>query len=77
MKTCSNCRYWCSDEPAQSVLGECRRHPPTINPLPGDLGDPDTKAGLPRRPWPVTEARDWCAEWRGIGVFSGLSRARG
>ena len=48
------------------MLGECRIAPPGFNPLPGDPESPDTQAGLPRRPWPMTESADWCAMWRRI-----------
>ena len=32
-------------------------------------GVPDALVELPRRPWPLTESRDWCGEWsRGAAV---------
>ena len=62
---CRTCRYWQPEEDQEDlVLGECRIHAPEFNPVPGDPEDPDTQAGLPRRPWPLTEERDWCASWR-------------
>jgi len=64
-RPCSTCCFWpVDDEPGGPVLGECRLNPPTFNPLPGDPEEADTLAGLPRRPWPITESRDWCAAWR-------------
>lgn len=63
--TCETCRFWQSDEDFEdNVLGECRLRAPVLNPLPPDPQDADTLVGLPRRPWPMTESRDWCAEWR-------------
>jgi hypothetical protein len=62
---CEACRFWQPEEDQEeTVLGECRIHAPEFNPLPGRPDDPDTQAGLPRRPWPLTESRDWCASWR-------------
>ena len=62
---CETCRFWQPDDyPEDTVLGECRVHAPEFNPLPGDPQDADTLAGLPRRPWPMTESRDWCSQWR-------------
>jgi hypothetical protein len=62
---CEACRFWQPEEDQEeTVLGECRIHAPEFNPLPGRPDDPDTQAGLPRRPWPMTESRDWCASWR-------------
>ena len=62
---CETCRFWQpDDEQDEVVLGECRIQAPEFNPLPADPTDPDTVAGLPRRPWPMTESRDWCAQWR-------------
>ena len=64
-KACASCRYWVPDEGQEDiVLGECRIAPPQINPLRGDPDDPDTQAGLPRRPWPMTQDADWCSSWR-------------
>jgi hypothetical protein len=63
--SCRTCRFWRAEQDQREiVLGECRILPPRINPLPGDPEDPDTVAGLPRRPWPMTEDTDWCRPWR-------------
>lgn len=62
---CETCQFWQPDEEQEDeVLGECRIHAPEFNPLPPDPEDVDGQAGLPRRPWPITESRDWCAAWR-------------
>ena len=63
--TCETCRFWEPDQHVDdTVLGECLIHAPEFNPLPGDPDDAETQAGLPCRPWPLTESRDWCVEWR-------------
>jgi hypothetical protein len=62
---CETCRYWQPDDDQEErVLGECRIRAPEFNPLRGEADDPDTAAGLPRRPWPMTESRDWCGRWK-------------
>jgi hypothetical protein len=64
--TCSTCRFWQPDpDTLANELGECRINPPQHHPLPGDPDEPDTRAGLPRRPWPLTADDDWCGQWRG------------
>ena len=62
---CETCRFWHpEDDQEVPVLGECRSHAPGFNPLAGEADDPDTIAGLPRRPWPMTESREWCGTWK-------------
>jgi len=64
-RTCATCRFWQADpDTPANELGECRINPPQFDPLPGDPDEPDTQAGLPRRPWPTTADDDWCACWR-------------
>lgn len=76
-RRCSVCRYWqCDGDQEDPVLGECRIGPPGFNPLPGDPESPDTQAGLPQRPWPMTESADWCAMWRRIRGSIPSSAAR-
>jgi hypothetical protein len=56
--TCETCRFWQPDEDFDdNVLGECR------------LKVPDTAAlaRLVRKPWPLTESRDWCLDWQVAG----------
>jgi hypothetical protein len=61
--------FWQPNEDFEdNVLGECRLRAPAFNPLPLDPAEPDTLAGLPRRPWPLTEFWDWCAELEAGGV---------
>ncbi len=63
---CETCRFWQPDDyPEDTVLGECRIAAPEFNPLPVEAEDERLLAGLPRRPWPLTESRDWCARWQG------------
>jgi len=65
-RNCERCRHWqVDDEQADPVLGECRLEAPRSNPVPPDPADPDAQVGLPRRPWPTTESRDWCGAWQG------------
>lgn len=63
-RICTTCRFWQADpDTPANELGECRINAPRFHPLPGDPAEPDTQAGLPRRPWPITECDDWCAHW--------------
>jgi hypothetical protein len=64
-RICGSCRHWQVENSDEGdVLGECRVDPPKLHPRAGASEDADTMSGLPRRPWPLTEARDWCAAWR-------------
>jgi len=61
---CGTCRFWQADEDVDDVvLGECRIHAPEFNALPLYRSG-DERAGLAGRALPLTESRDWCAEWR-------------
>ena len=63
--TCETCRFWQPDEDFDdNMLGECRLRAPKLHSVPADGPDPASLAAPPLRPWPMTESRDWCAEWR-------------
>jgi hypothetical protein len=62
---CGTCRFWQADEDDDGVVvGECRIHSPEFSTLSSVPPEPDAQAALLRRPWPMTESRDWCAEWK-------------
>jgi len=50
---CSRCRFWSRVDESD---GECRRREPTLVWAFGDL----TSA------WPITDAAEWCGEWRPV-----------
>lgn len=58
---CGTCDWWVKfyDEPhAQHNRGECRRFPPALSHIATHLGNKGYRA------WPMTEAKDFCGEWR-------------
>lgn len=59
MPVCGNCRHWSRLEdadqiPAEDVLGECLRYPPTVF---GETEEGHTMQGIP-----IVEARHRCGE---------------
>lgn len=53
--SCGSCRCWKAEEEG----GMCRRNPPSVHALTDDNGTPYTISS-----WPMTDATDWCGEWR-------------
>ena len=63
--TCETCRFWQPDEGFDdNSLGECRLKARAFNAVASSSAGSNALPGLPRRPWPLTESRDWCTEWR-------------
>lgn len=63
--TCETCRFWQPDQHFEdNVLGECRLKMVRRGRPRRDPAEEDALADLARRPWPLTESRDWCVEWR-------------
>lgn len=57
---CGNCRHWqrlddSSQLPAEDVMGECRRYPPTIS-------GREEGTDEPLQDVPLVEAQHWCGE---------------
>jgi hypothetical protein len=63
---CATCRFWQPDEEQEDlVLGECRMRAPEFNRVAPDPVETATiLVGVARRPWPLTEDRDWCGAWK-------------
>ncbi len=58
--TCADCVYWDAFLAGADGLrkrGVCRRAPPSES-------SPSYPFGTAPLPWPCTEFRDWCGEWR-------------
>jgi len=80
--TCETCRFWQPDEEFDdNVLGECRLKARLGTARPAGravVGAPGQDAAadawlvetLARRPWPLTESRDWCNDWRASGAHA-------
>ena len=59
---CADCRFWSEfprDSPLDTLIGACRRYPPTIAPTRAER-----QAGEDRWNFIVTAAEDGCGEFR-------------
>ena len=54
---CESCRWWVRE--GKQAAGDCRRYPPTVNPL--KTSTPGT--GTKERMWVWTLADEWCGEY--------------
>lgn len=63
MQSCSTCTLWEyphreGDRHLVNRIGECRRHAPTLAPLPTGEGWPGRE-----RAWPKVRGDDWCGDY--------------
>lgn len=66
-ESCVDCKFWDYDEDLsdppeahpmlRSSYGLCRRFPPTVHPIAHVRSDEEAI-------FPVTEANNWCGEWK-------------
>ena len=64
--TCKTCPFWAPylarDEAETTIMGDCRRHAPTI--IATQAEDPRDLVDW-HSPFPYTESKDWCGDHPG------------